>query len=269
MTYICFVSGVISVSCTILFIHACLIGDVLEKVSTRGMPLPNTPSHDLDDATCRYFKHDNMLTSSQLLNLLPLPLISGAVLASPLSLCFVTSWTRDAWDQPVTFFVLKMPAQYLPWAIIFLKLIIGSPRAAMIEATGLVAAYVYDLMTGLYPNFGIKRNFIATPRWMNKMLGVQRVVERPYGSIIVPGGGEAAWGLDLSWKRFGPGHTLGGEGVRVDRQRPKGLALAAMVMGAFVLLCLVLGYLFLQPDTWPVLGLPWLGAATDTPKSGI
>jgi Derlin-2/3 len=169
----------------------------------------------------------------------------------------------------VTLFVVKIPAQYLPFAIIFLKFIIGSPQAAMIEATGLVAAYVYDLMTGLYPDSGIKRNLITTPRWMNKMLGTQRVVERPYGSIVVPGGGESAWGLDLSWKRFGPGHTLGGEGSRTGRQRPKGLALAAMVMGAFIFLCLLLGYLFLQPDTWPVLGLPWFGAATDTPKSGV
>jgi len=65
--------------------------------------------------------------------------------------------------------------------------------------------------------------------------------------------GEAGWGLDLSWQRFGPGRTLGGEGSSVERQRPRGAVLAVLVMGGFVLLCCFLGLLFVvhgQPDGW-------------------
>jgi Derlin-2/3 len=140
-----------------------------------------------------------------------------------------------------------MPSQYLPYAILFLTLIMYSPQAAMVQATGLAAAHVYDLLTGLYPNFGIKQNWITTPALVKKMFGTQSVVERPYGTVV--SGGVAAqtpWGLDLSWKKFGPGRTLGGEGASVERQRPRGFALAVMVMGGFLVLCLVVGLLFMQ-----------------------
>jgi Derlin-2/3 len=78
------------------------------------------------------------------------------------------------------------------------------------------------------------------------------VVERPYGTVSMPGG-EAAWGLDLSWRRFGPGRTLGGAGVRTESQRPGGFLLAAMVTGGFLVVCGLLAYLFLLngiPDGW-------------------
>lgn len=121
-----------------------------------------------------------------------------------------------------------------------------SPKFAVIEATGLVAAHLYDYLTGLYPNFGIQRNLITTPGWIKKMFGNQSVVERPYGSVTnTAANNKAAWGLDLSWKRFGPGRTLGGEGVSVERQRPGGMALAAMIMGGFFVICLILGYFFM------------------------
>jgi len=68
------------------------------------------------------------------------------------------------------------------------------------------------------------------------MFGTQGVTQRTYGTGFAPpngagAAGKAAWGLDLSWRRFGEGRRLGGEGESSEvRQRPKGLALAAMVM---------------------------------------
>lgn len=83
------------------------------------------------------------------------------------------------------------------------------------------------------------------------MFGTQGVTQRPYGTVFAPpngagAAGEAAWGLDLSWKRFGEGRRLGGEGESSSgvRQRPRGLALAAMVMVGVVLICGLLGFLF-------------------------
>lgn len=57
---------------------------------------------------------------------------------------------------------------------------------------------------------------------------------------------EAAWGLDLSWKRFGPGRTLGGEGVAPERVGVSAWSLAALVVGGLVVVCVVLGFLFVQ-----------------------
>jgi Derlin-2/3 len=152
----------------------------------------------------------------QILNVL---ITYGQVLASALALAFITTHTKDAWDQPITFIVLKMPIQYLPYAYLLLTLILDSSQAAMVQATGLAAAHLYDLLTGLYPQFGVRGNLITTPGFVKKMLGTQGVVDRPYGSNSVPGGGEAAWGVDLSWTRFGPGRTLGGEGSSTERAR--------------------------------------------------
>jgi Derlin-2/3 len=143
-----------------------------------------------------------------------------------------------------------MPSQYLPYAFLLFTLILAGPQAAIVQATGLVAAHIYDLLTGLYPSFGIKRNFIPTPGWVRKMFGTQGVTQRTYGTGFAPpngagAAGKAAWGLDLSWRRFGEGRRLGGEGESSGvRQRPRGLVLAAMVMVGVVLICGLLGFLF-------------------------
>ncbi|KAG0650832.1 cDerlin-2 [Hyphodiscus hymeniophilus] len=196
------------------------------------------------------------------------------VFAGALALAFITSAIRDSWDQPITFIIVKMPAQYLPWAILLLTLIIGGPQSAMIQATGLAAAYVYDFCTGLYPGLGVKRNLVTTPGWMKKVFGTQSMVERPYGTVSTGVTGKAAWGLDMSWKRFGPGRTLGEEDSSADGQRPKGLVLAAMVMGGFLVVCGLLGYFFVMygvADDWSsgvdVGSLARVGDKTATPET--
>ena len=78
------------------------------------------------------------------------------------------------------------------------------------------------------------------------------MVPRPHGTVYLPGS-KAAWGLDLSWQRFGPGRRLGGEGPSAERRRPRGCVLAAMVMGGFIVVCGFLVFFVLQhggPDHW-------------------
>ncbi|TVY49022.1 Derlin [Lachnellula occidentalis] len=218
-----------------------------------------TYGSQLEIASPRFSQRADLFTyicfSSVVILLLNILITYGDVFASPLALCFITSTTRDTWDQPMTLFILRMPSQYFPYALLFLTLIVASPRAAMIQATGLAAAHLYDFLTGAYPNFGIKRNLISSPALVKRLFGTQTQVERPYGTAHMPGAGEPAWGLDLSWKRFGPGRTLGGEGsaAGAERQRPTGLALAAMVMGGFLVVCGFLALLFVQhgdPRSW-------------------
>ncbi|TVY59269.1 hypothetical protein LCER1_G000478 [Lachnellula cervina] len=170
--------------------------------------------------------------STSLLNLF---ITYGDIFASPLALCFITSTTRDTWDQPITLFVLRMPSQYFPYALLFLTLIVSGPNEAMIQATGVAAAHLTGEEDLWDPDYG------GEAVWLGAYAG---------GWL-----GSAAWGLDLAWKRFGPGRTLGGDGSAsgAERQRPTGLALAAMVMVGFLVVCAFLALLFVQhgdPRAW-------------------
>ncbi|KAH7351205.1 ER-associated proteolytic system protein-like protein Der1 [Rhexocercosporidium sp. MPI-PUGE-AT-0058] len=200
----------------------------------------------LEIASPRFSQRADFVTylgfSSCFILILNLFITSGHDLASPLALSVITTSVRDTWDQPITLFILTMPCQYLPYAFLLLNLILCGPHTALVHGTGLASAHLYDLLTGLYPSSGIERNFLPTPAWMMKVFGTQEVVSRPYGTVVTGATGKAAWGLDLSWKRFGPGRTLGGEGA--EAERPKGLVLAAIVMGVFLVVCGVSGYLF-------------------------
>ncbi len=94
------------------------------------------------------------------------------------------------------------------------------------------------------------------------------MVERPYGTVSTGVARKAAWGLDLSWQRFGPGRTLGGGGSGAERQRPTGFVLATMVMGGFFVLCGLCGFLYLNegPHDWFAgVGRGWF--ARDSPAS--
>lgn len=71
-------------------------------------------------------------------------------------------------------------------------------------------------------------------------------MERPYGTVFVPGVGETAWGLELSWRRLGPGRTFGGEWASAKSQRPRGCALAAILVAGFVVVCCFLGFFVLH-----------------------
>ncbi|CZT41653.1 related to F-LANa protein [Rhynchosporium secalis] len=219
-----------------LFVYGCKLEIASPRFSQRA-----------DYATYLGFVCGTILT----LNLIPT--VSGHALASPLAMSLITTCVRDTWDVPITLFIVTMPCQYLPYAFLLLTLVLSGPQAALIQATGLAAAHLYDLLSGIYPSSGIENSYIQTPKWMTKICGTQDVVVRPYGtasSMGVPT--KKAWGIDLSWKRFGPGRTLGGEGEGEgeDETRLKGLMLAAIVMGCFLVVCAVLGYKF-------VYGLPW------------
>lgn len=176
----------------------------------------------------------------------------------------------------MTFIVIKMPSQYFPYVYLLFSLIVCGPQTAIVQATGLAAAHLYDLLGGLYPSSGIKRNLISTPDWVKRMFGTQSVIERPYGSVFMPTSrtgatGEAAWGLDLSWKRFGEGRRLGGEGESsLPSQRPKGWVLAVIGLAAYIIICGLLGFFFFLngvPDGWASVISNGKSSSTVAPES--
>ena len=54
---------------------------------------------------------------------------------------------------------------------------------------------------------------------------------------------------------------MGGEGSSVESQRPRGFLLAVMVMGGFIVVCIILGYFFVLHGPYNI----WLSGA-DTGK---
>ena len=113
-------------------------------------------------------------------------------------------------------FVITIQARYLPYALLFMSLVLGSPDQVLLQATGLLAAHLYDFLTRIWPTFGGGRNYITTPQfvkhWFAAAPGTQQA--RPYGTMM-PGGGGAATGSSTrsaartTASKWGPGRRLG------------------------------------------------------------
>ncbi len=123
-----------------------------------------------------------------------------------------------------------------------MTLVMGGLNATMIQASGLLAAHLYDFLTRIYPAFGGGRNYIVTPefvrRWFAGPAGRRGPTTRSYGTAFIPdtaaragtqqraqqqparaasgglGGGFAsgfASGVSGLWNNRGPGRRLGGD----------------------------------------------------------
>jgi Derlin-2/3 len=130
-----------------------------------------------------------------------------------LSLAFAYTYAQDNPTRQVNFFIITFDAKYLPFSMLFLTFIIDGPEAAMTQATGLVAAHLYDFMTRIWPTFGGGRNYISTPtavkRWFGGKAG--NVQERSYGTAIQGRPREEAPAARASGRfgALGPGRRLG------------------------------------------------------------
>jgi Derlin-2/3 len=200
------------------------------------------------------------LTRTQGLNIV----IGGTAFATPLALAFITTSTIDSWGLPVSLLGLAtFPSQYLPYAFLLTTLLISGPIGALIHGTGLVGAHLYDLLTGLYPQYGgPRRSLIATPGWMRRLWGTRAELVRPYGTVLnanaavgapSDGVGVSAWGV--GWGKWGEGQRLGGdpevggEGAGLQRGR----STAGLAVAGFVLISCVLGMVFMwyrDPEGW-------------------
>merc|ERR1712144_99866 len=144
----------------------------------------------------------------------------GVVFISALILAMCYTCTQDARGQKATFIVVQIPAQFIPYAMLLMTLVMAGAQAAKIQATGLVAAHLYDFLTRLYPEFGGGMNLVPTPNFIKRMWQstVPGVDHRAYGTAFTPAqrsasaSGSAAGGvLPESWRDRGSGHRLGGD----------------------------------------------------------
>ena len=145
----------------------------------------------------------------------------GVIFTSALVLAFAYTSTQDDRGQKATFIIVTIPAQFVPYAMLLMTLIMAGPTAAKIQATGLVAAHLHDFLTRLYPTFGGGRNLVPTPGFVRRIFQSTKatVDHRPYGTAFTPAQREAASAsgsgaggvLPESWRNRGSGHRLGGD----------------------------------------------------------
>lgn len=135
-----------------------------------------------------------------------------------LTLAYAYTYAQDNPTRQVSFFIITFDAKYLPFAMLFLTLIMDGPQDALPQATGLLAAHAYDFLTRIWPTFGGGTNYITTPdtvkRWFGGTPGAQQA--RPYGFAQQGRTTDSAatgrsTGVSSQWGERGPGRRLGGE----------------------------------------------------------
>ena len=97
--------------------------------------------------------------------------------------------------------------------MIFITYIIVGSGPAIMEATGIPAAHLYDFLARLYPEFGGGRKWISTPRFVSSWFAGRdggRSVQKGYGTAIRPVE-QTPRASSSSWGSRGQGRRLGGE----------------------------------------------------------
>lgn len=138
---------------------------------------------------------------------------SGTFLQA-LSLAYAYTYAQDNPTRQVSFFIITFDAKYLPFSMLFLTFIIDGPDAALSQATGLLAAHLYDFLTRIWPTFGGGRNFITTPQTVKRWFGARpgAAQTRSYGTAYqgrTPDQTSARTTARAAWDGRGPGRRLG------------------------------------------------------------
>ncbi|KAL3423978.1 der1-like family protein [Phlyctema vagabunda] len=145
----------------------------------------------------------------------------GVFFTSALVLALAYTSTQDDRGQKATFFVVTIPAQWIPYAMLLMTFVMAGSGAAKIQATGLIAAHLHDFLSRLWPTFGGGRNLVPTPSFVKRMFQTNEatVTNRSFGTSFAPAQrtpastSAAASGsvLPESWRARGTGHRLGGD----------------------------------------------------------
>ncbi|KAF2738561.1 Der1-like protein [Polyplosphaeria fusca] len=131
-----------------------------------------------------------------------------------LSLAFAYTYAQDNPTRQVSFFIITFDARYLPFALLFLTFIMDGGDAALTQATGLIAAHLYDFLTRIWPTFGGGRNFIFTPRIVKQWFGAKpgAAQQRGYGTAYqgrTPADDRPTARTTGAAPAWGPGRRLG------------------------------------------------------------
>jgi len=151
--------------------------------------------------------------------------LNGAMLLSALSMALIYTFAQEDPNRQVHFFIVQIPAKFLPYASLTVTFLVAGPVATMIQATGIIAAHCYDFFDRVWPQFGGGKRYTQTPqvlqKWFATIGGAAQA--RTYGTSFAarPGGpgqpstpghdGGSGWSSGSAWNSRGAGRRLGGE----------------------------------------------------------
>jgi Der1-like family len=154
-------------------------------------------------------------------------LLNANVFTHALLLALAYTYASDNRGKRVTFVIIQIPVEYLPWAMLTITLVLSGWPAALQEGMGIVAAHLYDFLTRLYPTFQGGRNWVQTPAFISTAFGADRsaFTQKSYGASFRPAaarpaaqassssGSSTGWtsALGGSWGGRGAGRRLGGD----------------------------------------------------------
>ena len=148
-------------------------------------------------------------------------IVGGGIFTASLVLAFTYTACQDERGQKATFYIVTVPAVWIPYLMLLMTFITQGPFAAKVQGTGLVAAHLHDFLTRLWPSFGNGRNLVPTPGFVRRLWQTTEatVKVRGYGTAHAPAqreGGNASGSasgppMPQSWGSRGSGHRLGGD----------------------------------------------------------
>ncbi|MCJ1361516.1 hypothetical protein MMC16_000616 [Acarospora aff. strigata] len=147
--------------------------------------------------------------------------LGALVFTSALTLALAYTYSQDNRNRKVTLFIVTIPVPYLPYAMLLITFVMGGPGMALQQATGLLAAHLYDFLTRIYPTFGGGRNYIQTPAIVQRWFGAtsRSAAARGYGTAYRPPTQQPSQGrssgigggMSSLWGGRGAGRRLGGD----------------------------------------------------------
>ncbi|GER25140.1 DERLIN-1 [Striga asiatica] len=109
-----------------------------------------------------------------------IPFLWSAFLGVSLIFMLVYVWSREFPNATVSFYgLVSFRAFYLPWTMLFLDVIFGSP--ILPDLLGIVVGHLYYFLTVLHPLSG-GRNILWTPKFINKLVARWRIGAPEYNA---------------------------------------------------------------------------------------
>lgn len=116
-----------------------------------------------------------------LLVLSAIPMLWSPFLGISLVFMLLYVWSREFPNAQINIYgLVTLKAFYLPWAMLALDVIFGSPL--MPDLLGIIAGHLYYFLTVLHPLAGGK-NIIKTPTWVHKIVARWRIGAPPNNRV--------------------------------------------------------------------------------------
>jgi Derlin-2/3 len=148
--------------------------------------------------------------------------LGGYALLHALSMALTYTFSQEDPNRTVGFFIVQMPAKYVPYASLAVTFLMAGPFMTMIQATGIIAGHAYEFLDKIWPKQGGGKEWVKPPQIVQKWFptpggGAQT---RAYGTAFAGNAGSqaagqanrsAGWTSGSAWSNRGAGRRLGSD----------------------------------------------------------